>query len=409
MKILFIVPYVPNLIRVRPYNLLRALAARGHQITLFTIWTDPDELEDIKHLKSFLTEVYAFHLGKLRSITNCLSVLPSREPLQAAYCWLPVLIENLHELIHKNGKESYDVVHVEHLRGLRYALELKKSNNNRDLPVVWDSVDSITRLFGQTRTHSSRPLSRLMAAFEYDRTRQVEAQAPAYFDRTLVTSQADKETFLEIAGQGLDSYLPFSVLPNGVDLDYFTFTDSIPREPASLVISGKMSYHANISMVTYMITEIMPEIWAERPDVNLWVVGKDPPESIRKFDDSTLIHVTGTVADIRPYLLRAAAAVVPLVYGTGVQNKVLESMACGTPVVTTSLAISALDVQPGRDLLVADQPQDFARQVLALIEDPQRQRSLGLAGRRYVEYNHKWERIVLQLEGIYHEVITEKH
>jgi sugar transferase (PEP-CTERM/EpsH1 system associated) len=410
MKVLFIVPYVPNLIRVRPYNLLRALAARGHQITLLTIWSDPDELDDIEHLKTFLADVDAFHLDKWRSFTNCLSVLPTREPLQAAYCWQPELNNDLYDLVsNHHGRESFDVVHVEHLRGIRYALELKKSKITQQVPVVWDSVDSITRLFEQTRTQSSRPFSRLIASFEYDRTRKLEAFAPASFDRTLVTSQADMETYLEIADHHYATIESFSVLPNGVDLNYFHLDESISREPATLVISGKMSYHANISMVNYMITEIMPKIWAKRPEVQLWIVGKDPPVSIRNLDDSSLIFVTGTVPDIRPYLQRATVAVVPLVYGTGVQNKVLESMACGTPVITTPLAISALNVQPGRDLLVAGHPQEFADEILTLLGDPRRQRSLGMAGRRYVEEQHRWDNIALQLEDIYHEVIAEKH
>jgi glycosyltransferase involved in cell wall biosynthesis len=409
MNILFIVPYVPNLIRVRPYNLLRALAAQKHQITLLTLWTDPGELNDIDHLKSFLTNIYAYQLGHWRSFSNCVRVLPTREPLQSAYCWQPELKENLFELTANHSyKKYFDIVHVEHLRGIRYALELKKSRATQNIPIVWDSVDSITRLFDQTRAQSSRPFSRLMANFEYDRTRHLEALAPVNFDRTLVTSHADMETYLELADHPYDINSTFSVLPNGVDLDYFQMDESISREAATLVVSGKMSYHANISMVNYLISEIMPLVWKEKPEVKLWIVGKDPPRRIQNLAKSSLIQVTGTVPDMRPYLQRATAAVVPLVYGTGVQNKVLESMACGTPVVSTSLAIAALGVLPGKDLLVADRPEEFARHILSLIESPELQRSLGMAGRQYVEENHRWGTIAKQLEGIYHEVITEK-
>jgi glycosyltransferase involved in cell wall biosynthesis len=410
MKVLYVVPYTPNLIRVRPYNLLRALSARGHQITLLTTWTNPDELEDIEHLKTFLAEVYAFHLSKWRSFINCLRVLPTHEPLQAAYCWQPELKNDLHNLVsNHNGRKRYDLVHIEHLRGVRYGLGLRKSKFFQKIPIVWDSVDSITRLFGQTRTQSSSSLSRLMAVFEYDRTRQLEAFAPSSFDRTLVTSQTDMEAYLEISENNNATSASFAVVPNGVDLNYFQVNESTSREPASLVISGKMSYHANRSMVNFMVSEIMPKVWKKRPDVKLWIVGKDPPKDIQNLGDSSLIHVTGTVEDIRPYLQHATAAVVPLVYGTGVQNKVLESMACGTPVITTPLAISALDVQVGRDLLVANHPREFADEIITLLEDPQRQRSLSVAGRRYVEDKHRWESIASKVEDIYREVITERY
>jgi glycosyltransferase involved in cell wall biosynthesis len=330
--------------------------------------------------------------------------------LQSFYSYHPLISQKVSELLTiGNTKHSFDVVHVEHLRGIRYALQLKKLNGKRQIPVVWDSVDSITRLFDQTRKQGSSTFNKLIAAFEYDRTRKIEATAPINFDRTLVTSQLDKEAYLEIIDQQFDQADSFSVLPNGVDLDYFIFDESKPRESAALVVSGKMSYHANICMVDYVVNDIMPIIWRERPDVHLWIVGKDPPSKIQNFQKNSLIHVTGTVPDIRPYLQSATVAVSPLVYGTGVQNKVLESMACGTPVITTSLAISALGVKEGRDLLVADQPQEFAQKTLSLLDDPQRQKSLGLAGRQYVEINHRWENIAMQLEGIYHEVITEKH
>jgi glycosyltransferase involved in cell wall biosynthesis len=161
--------------------------------------------------------------------------------------------------------------------------------------------------------------------------------------------------------------------------------------------------------VNFMVMEILPIIWDKRPDVQLWIVGKDPPKDIQKLGDSSLIHVTGTVPDVRPFLQSATIAVAPLVYGTGVQNKVLESMACGTPVVATSLAVSALSVRPGKDLLVGDHPQGFAHQILTLLDNPQDQKSLGLAGRRYVEENHRWETIAMRLEGIYREVNNEKH
>jgi glycosyltransferase involved in cell wall biosynthesis len=410
MKILFIVPYVPNLIRVRPYNLLRFLANREHEITLFTVRNNSSELQDLEHLKSFLNKVYAFPLNRWQSFSNCLKVLPTREPLQASYSWQPELEKNLFHLLSNPAEwKGFDVIHVEHLRGIRYALELKKSKVTQNIPLVWDSVDSITRLFGQTRKQSSKPFSRLMATFEYSRTRQMEASAPSNFDRTLVTSRADLETYLELGDHNYDSTKAFSVLPNGVDLEYFHVNESLSREPATLVISGKMSYHANVSMVNYMVMEILPKIWEKRSDVQLWVVGKDPPKQIQKFEDSALIHVTGTVPDLRPYLQSATVAVAPLVYGTGVQNKVLESMACGTPVVATSLAVSALSVQPGKDLLVSDHPQGLADQILALLENQQDQKTVGMAGRRYVEENHRWETIAMRLEGIYREVINEKH
>jgi len=120
-------------------------------------------------------------------------------------------------------------------------------------------------------------------------------------------------------------------------------------------------------------------------------------------------RVTGTVPDIQPYLSRAAVSVAPLTYGAGIQNKVLEAMACGTPVVATSLAVSALGITPGREVLVADEPKPFARYIMKLLNDPERGKQIGQAGRRYVERHHRWEQLAGKLEAIYHEVIRNSN
>jgi glycosyltransferase involved in cell wall biosynthesis len=200
-----------------------------------------------------------------------------------------------------------------------------------------------------------------------------------------------------------------SVIPNGVDLNYFSPNENLARERATLVFSGKMSYHANITMVLYLIREIMPIIWTERPDVKLWIVGKDPPREILNLGDQPNITVTGFVEDIRPFLQRATVAVVPLQYGAGSQVKVLEAMACETPVVVTSKAVSALSVVDGEEILVANDPEDFSKSVLKLLNIPNYRYKISQYGRKYVEENHNWESIVTQLEGIYHEVTNDKY
>ena len=157
MKILFVVPYVPNLIRVRPYNILRSLAARGHEITLLTLWSEAAERADIAHLQQFCHRVQALPMPKWRSLLNCLRVLPTRKPFQSVFSWRPELVAEL------NGNSPYDVVHVEHLRGAQYALHLKAKTQ---LPVIFDSVDCITHLFKQTVAQSTDHIRRWRSQLE---------------------------------------------------------------------------------------------------------------------------------------------------------------------------------------------------------------------------------------------------
>jgi sugar transferase (PEP-CTERM/EpsH1 system associated) len=409
MDLLFLVPYVPNLIRVRPYNLIRSLTARGHRLTLMTL--SKGEEDDLARLKELCHRVYAYDLPAWRSFYNALTAIPTCMPLQAVYCWQPALAHRSAEII-KNGnkKVRYDVIHIEHLRGVRYGLHLKEHLNNLDIqmPLVWDSVDCITHLFDQAAALSQKKVSRWLTRFELGRTRSYERYLIGQFDRVLVTSQVDRRAFLSLASP--ESPPPsVSVLTNGVDLAYFTPPDSsAARQDATLVVSGKMSYHANVTAVLVLVNEILPLVWERKPEVKLWIVGKDPSNQIKNLAQDPAITVTGTVDDIRPYLRSATIAVAPIQYGAGIQNKVLEAMACGTPVVSTPQAISALEAQPGQDLLVADQPAEFAATILALLDDREQQRKLSAAGRRYVEQHHNWDHIAAQLEEIYLAAIDEK-
>lgn len=403
MNILFVVPYVPTPIRVRPYNLIRHLSQLGHRITLLTIWTDEDEFEAIKQLEVFCEKVIAINLPTWRSFYNCVLALPTKEPLQAVYCWNESLADEILEISSSNdGPNKIDIVHVEHLRGARYGVNLKSrlSDHRSGLPVIWDSVDSISLLFRQAMAQSKSMLSRMITGFDLRRTEKYEGWLLRKFDQVLVTSENDKRALLSL-NESNDDGPGVRVLPNGVDLKYFTPPEEGERDKKKIVLSGKMSYHANITMALDFVQEIMPLVWETHPDVEVWIVGKDPPQNIIALNQNPNVKITGTVSDIRPYLQNAALAASPISYGAGIQNKVLEAMACGTPVVASQQAISALNVNPGDELLVADDPGAFAKMVISLLDNPERSTEIGMAGRRFVEKNHDWTVVASQLSEVY--------
>jgi polysaccharide biosynthesis protein PslH len=422
MKIFYVVPYVPNRIRVRPYEILRTLARRDHQITLATLWSNAQERADLQRLADAGIKIVAQPLSRVRSWWNCVRVLPSRMPLQAVYCWQPAFAQELERLLQET---KFDVVHVEHLRGARYALHLSQviCQQMMPTPVVWDSVDCISHLFAQAARSSHGVANRLLTKLELARTQRYEGWLVQHFDRILLTSQTDRQALYAL---GVQSGSPIglnpdhlAVLPNGVDLDYFCPQESTRsgpadgQRPATIIFSGKMSYHANVTAALYLVRDIMPRVWLQCPDVTVQLVGKDPPPSLRALATQGVGHVeaqgsrhrcvevTGTVPDLPPYLQRATVAVAPVLYSAGIQNKVLEAMACGTPVVASAQAAAGIDACPGHDFLVADDPQGFADQILCLLHDSQRCRELGAAGRAYVERYHSWQGIVHKLEEIY--------
>lgn len=393
MRILFVTPYIPSLIRVRSYNLIRALTDLGHHVHLVALRPPEDRFASVDALRKICAQVDVFPLSRVRTLWNAVAALPSSLSLQAAYSHHPRAEQHLRRLA---ATGQFDILHIEHLRGAVLADRLN------GIPRVWDSVDSIAYLFEQASRMAPRLTQRLMARLDLGRTRRFEARAPHRFDRTVVTSPIDVQALLTLAGDGMGERIV--LLPNGVNLDYFRPVEGHLPEPATILFSGKMSYHANSAAALYLAREIMPQIWQRRPDTRLLVVGKDPSPTLRALGHDPRVDVTGYVDDVRPYFRRATAAISPLLYGAGIQNKVLEAMASGVPVITAPQVSRALQAEAGHDLLIANGTDQFVSQALDLISDPIRRKSVAVAGRKYVERWHNWREIAQKLVAVYTEV-----
>ena len=405
MRIAYIVPYVPNQIRTRSYNLISHLSELGHEVDVFTIGSNDADRRDAELFRSKCAKVVYYHQPVWRSLANAAGASLSSRPLQSVYSWQPDLLKDFVRMFAQKSGFPYDVIHVEHLRGSLYGLEIKKRFPNQ--PVIWDSVDCISHLFKQAAAESTDLFGKLITRFELDRTRRMEGFLLNWFDHILVTSAIDRDALLGLNQNGTKP-APISVVSNGVDQAFFHPNPEIQRDIETLVFSGKMSYHANISMVKHLVTDIMPRVWKARPSVRLYIVGKDPSPEVKEFEKNPLIRVTGTVDDIRPFLWRATVAVVPLLYGAGIQNKILEAMATRTPVVTTFKTLAALQVQKGKELLAAQDAEEFAGAVVRLIGDRKLQDTIGDAGASYVVTNHNWLNIAAGLVNIYHQAIERK-
>ena len=396
MRILYLTPYVPSLIRVRPYNLIKYLSRLGHLVTVLSLQSTEQEGRDADELRRCCHRVETVKLTRQQSLLNCFKALPTMTPLQAAYCHSPAMQSLIRQVLEE---EQFDMVHVEHLRGAHFGTAVA------GVPKVYDSVDCISLLFEKVLHAAPSLASRLIAWLDLGRTRRYEGRLISQYDKVLVTSLQDKEALLELGGRSpeQDQEEKITVLPNGVDLEYFAFANG-NRVPETLVFSGKMSYHANVAAVSHLAQEVMPLIWARRPGVKLEIVGNNPPQAICALAKDDRVRVTGFVPDLRPYLARATVSVSPMLYSVGIQNKVLEAMATGTPVVASRQACSALTVQDGTHLLVADDSATFAERVLRLLDDVALRREIAMNGRNYVEERHDWRTIAHNLEHIYAEV-----
>jgi len=280
-------------------------------------------------------------------------------------------------------------------------------------PLVWDAVDCISLLSKHTMVAGPSLTVRAVARLEYKRTQRYEARLVDQLRHIVITSERDRQALIELqrthsgdltsSDEELGSGI--HVLPNGVDLEYFRPIQEARRRH-NVVFSGKMSYHANVATALYLHKQIMPLIWQQHPQATLTIVGSKPPKVIQELAQDPRVEVTGYVDDLRPYIRRAEVVLSPMVYSVGIQNKVLEAMSLGTPVVVARQAVAALGTQAGRDLLVAETASEYAEAALLIMADTELQDRLGRNGRKYVEYRHDWQRVTDRLVDVYQQAIA---
>lgn len=390
---------MPTPVRRRPYELLRALRKRGHDLTLLCPWERPEEREVQRELASLGVEIRTHRIRRSRRAANLAWAAVRGWPLQAAYDRLPALHAELERLL--SQPDAFDVAHVEHLRGAQYALQIGER-----LPVIWDSVDCISRLLEQARARAVDRRTRVVASLELPRTRRFERRALQSVGHVSVTSGRDAAALQELAGRedpASAAQPDIMVVPNGVDLEAFHPPVKSDREPATVLMTGKMSYHANVAGAHHLVETVMPLVWSAEPSARVVLAGATPVDSVRALArrHPDRVHVTGGLRDLRPILLEATVAVAFLPYGVGIQNKVLEAMACATPVIASADVVDELEVRCGEELFVADDAEQTAHRILQLLRDPDRAERIGRAGRRYVEQHHRWSDVAARLESLY--------
>lgn len=385
MRILFLTPRFPypplKGDSLRTYHQLRVLS-REHQITLLSMADAPVSPEDQARVAALCERVVVVPLPRWRVAVNLGTGLAARQPLQVRYYQAPAFTRQLAALL---AGDRFDVIHATLIRMLPYVWGIATP------PVAVDLIDSLSLNLADRR-NQVRGVKRVAYELEYRRVCAYERAVVRHFPALVVSSPADQQ---ELGGTGI------AVIPNGVDVDRFAFGGAAGRDPATLIFTGNMGYHPNEEAVLWFAAEVWPQLRASRPALRFQIVGTSPTDRVRALAATPGIEVLGRVPDVGDCLRQATVAVCPMRSGSGIQNKVLEAMAAGTPVVATAIANRGVQGVAERDLLVADSAPAFAAAVDRALDDPALAERLREAGRSFVENEFRWEQHGARLASIY--------
>ena len=257
--------------------------------------------------------------------------------------------------------------------------------------VIWE------RLYQQ----QVKPALRKYYAMQWRRMFEFERDACRRFDTVIAVSETDAERMR--TDYGLKHVI---AIPTAVDTDYFRPDSTVGREPNTLVFTGSLDWTPNIDGLLWYIEHVMPAVAQAVPNVMLKVVGRNPrPEFVDRIKHCTRVELVGRVPDVRPYIQAAVASVVPLLVGGGTRMKIFESLAVNTPVVSTTIGAEGLPLNHGQHVLIADSPEDFARETIKLLVDPVYSSTLGQRGGDYVREKFGAAAVAREFAEICHKTV----
>jgi len=374
-------PYPPNKgDKVRSYHLLKHLA-EANQVYLGTFVDDPDDLQYIEKVRSFCSDLHVARLEPKFAKIRSLNALLADDPLTLRY-YRDAGLQDWVESTYSHKK--IDAIVVFSSAMAQYVESMTR------LPVIIDFVDVDSAKWTQYAPNHRWPMSWLYRR-EGEHLLAYEREIAARSARSFFVTEAEAALFTRLAPE---CAIRVEALCNGVDADYFAPIDNraspYAADEISIVFTGAMDYLPNIDAVRWFVAEMLPALCERWPQLRFYIVGRSPTAAVLALADKN-VTITGTVPDVRPYLQHAAVVVAPLRIARGIQNKILEAMAMGRPVVASSECAAAVDAVFGQELKTATTPADFIAEINALLQDPERCIAIGNAARHRVIARYSWE------------------
>jgi sugar transferase (PEP-CTERM/EpsH1 system associated) len=405
MKILIIahkMPYPPRGgATLRNFNLMKE-CSKNNEIHLLTFTQepylrDPEKLrESIEYLKKYCSEVKVFKIPSdynrlywyLLLFLNLLSI----DPYSVWKFWSPAMTK----AIKKHMKNhDFDLIEIGCISLIKYARLAP------GLPRLMIHHNLESQLLFRRSKISRNWLAKIYLALQAYKLRRLEKIACRTFDYHTTVSELDKKVLLEIS-----SNINVAVVDNGTDTDYFK-PMNVSLEEDTLVFAGSMSWYPNADAMIFFVKEIWPLIKKKIPDIKLNLIGSQPPaELIELCQIEPGVNLLGFVEDVRTYIAKSSVYVVPIRVGGGTRLKILDAMAMGKAIISSSIGCEGIEVRDGENIVIADDPEKFAEKIIQLLRNKSLRNRLEIAARETAVKYYSWSHIAPKLEAIYSQLAT---
>lgn len=370
--------------KIRPFNMIRHLSASGHQVTVCSLARSPAEAEEGRAIAPYCDGFEIGHVKEWLQVARMIVRLPLPTPSSMGFFYSSELAKRVEGLL---SSQKWDLIFVHCSSVAQYVEHVK------DVPKILDFGDMDSQKWFEYANYKPFPLS-LGYRLEGAKMLAAEKRLARRFDLCTATTRAEWETL-----NGYETGIDTDWFPNGVDAGFFCPSDE-PYDADTISFIGRMDYYPNQECMARFCEETWPLLKSRRPNMKLLIVGADPSPAMRKLGDLPGVTVTGSVPDVRPFIRKSALMVAPLNIARGTQNKILEAMAMGVPVVTSSIAAGGVDAESVTHFLVADTPSAYAQAILRIVDSPVERHRLAVAGRQRMLSHHAWSRSMVRLEGI---------
>lgn len=381
--------------RLIPYHLARELSARHYQIDLLAFYQQPEDLAEVPRYERLFRSVTLIREPERtrRDYSRRMRRRDSRFPATAEASWSPEMWNAIDNALQER---SYQIAHL--FGGVNVYEYL---NLVRAMPNVIVPYESYSLWLERAVQAQKGVIARAFKRLQRRAASNYESWMFDQFDRTVVLTEHDARSL-----KALNPRTATIVIPNGVDIDFFTPTGFEPEEPGVMFI-GNYDYQPNLDAARRLVRDIFPKVIQAVPKARLYIVGGNPPPELRAYASES-IEITGRVPDIRSYFELSMVFLSPLRLGAGIKNKVLEAMAMGVPVVATPLSCDGIPVTHGQHVMLGSTNDELIDSVFRLFKDARLRRQIRINGRRLIEQQFTWQRVANQYEDLYRRVIQER-